>query len=452
MLLLLFGERLLPARKVTLVNVVTLAAADNAIGQPPSNVQPNAAAADPYSAPVAFQASGWFEPDPQPTKVSALISGVVDQVFILEGHAVEEGEVIATLIDDDAKLDLATAQAQHEAARAKAGAHAVNIEVIDATIDALRMRIEAAEALLEYRNFAADRFADAGKETVKELDIIESRQLAVAQEAELAALQAEIRQQQAKRTELETICTQLNAEAKHAETEVARKELALERTRIKAPITGRVMRLLAVPGQQRMLGSENKDSAAIAYLYDPQKLQARIDVPLAEASQIQVGQAVRLRSNFLQDEIFHGVVIRVTGEADLQRNTLQAKVRVTNPSDRLRPEMLCRAEFLKAIATHTNSTNRTNPQSTKPVNYSQANVRLFVPENALLNRNGNQALVWITDASDERLSQQDILLGTEQRDGFIQVQDGLQPGDRVVANPAQDLKAGMRIVASSTTN
>ena len=37
---------------------------------------------------------------------------------------------------------------------------------------------------------------------------------------------------------------------------------------------------------------------------------------------------------------------RIVGEADLQRNTLQAKVRVEDPDHRLRPDMLCRAEFL----------------------------------------------------------------------------------------------------------
>ena len=44
--------------------------------------------------------------------------------------------------------------------------------------------------------------------------------------------------------------------------------------------------------------------------------------------------------------VFEGEVTRITGEADLQRNTSQAKVRITDPIDQLRPEMLCRVEFL----------------------------------------------------------------------------------------------------------
>ena len=57
-----------------------------------------------------FQASGWIEPDPLPVKATALISGVVDEVFVLEGESVGEDDIIATLVDDDAELDLATAE------------------------------------------------------------------------------------------------------------------------------------------------------------------------------------------------------------------------------------------------------------------------------------------------------------------------------------------------------
>ena len=49
---------------------------------------------------------------------------------------------------------------------------------------------------------------------------------------------------------------------------------------------------------------------------------------------------------------FDGRLTRISGEADLQRNTLQVKVQILNPDKRLRPEMLCQAKFFSNLRLH----------------------------------------------------------------------------------------------------
>lgn len=44
-----------------------------------------------FSAPMQFQAAGWFEPDPLPIRATALIDGVVEEVHVLEGASVSKG-------------------------------------------------------------------------------------------------------------------------------------------------------------------------------------------------------------------------------------------------------------------------------------------------------------------------------------------------------------------------
>ncbi len=95
---------------------------------------------------------------------------------------------------------------------------------------------------------------------------------------------------------------------------------------------------------------DDPDSATIAVLFETGKLQARVDVPLADARQLAPGQAAIITSDFLPNTEFRGIVSRIVGTADLQRNTLQAKVRVIDPDPRLRPEMLCRVKFLQTAA------------------------------------------------------------------------------------------------------
>ncbi|MFO0083426.1 MAG: biotin/lipoyl-binding protein, partial [Phycisphaerales bacterium] len=84
--------------------------------------------------PVAVQAPGWIEPAPYAVSVPALAEGVVKEVLVLEGERVEAGQVIARLIDDDARLLLRAAEAtvaerDTDVARARAALATVESQV-----------------------------------------------------------------------------------------------------------------------------------------------------------------------------------------------------------------------------------------------------------------------------------------------------------------------------------
>ena len=189
----------------------------------------------------------------------------------------------------------------------------------------------------------------------------------------------------------------------------------LRDTEIRAPISGRILRLPIAPGQKRMLGMDDPESSTVAILYDPAKLQVRVDVPLADAAQLQVGQATKIRCNLLPDQVFHGKVTRIVGEADIQRNTLQAKVEIQDPLDTLRPEMLCRVEFLEASSGNTTTTRE---------------LVLWIPQAAV---DGND--VWVIAPDSNRVSKRNVELGgvLDQRQEVVA---GLRPGERVVLNPS----------------
>jgi multidrug efflux pump subunit AcrA (membrane-fusion protein) len=91
-----------------------------------------------------LHAAGWIEPDPFPIEVVALTGGVVREVLALEAQPVRAGQVVAKLIDDDARLALAAAQAVVQAAEAElAGAErAAQIEATD-----FERALEVTEAL-----------------------------------------------------------------------------------------------------------------------------------------------------------------------------------------------------------------------------------------------------------------------------------------------------------------
>lgn len=431
---LLFGDRFETGREVELVKVVTIrsqAVAD-------ATTAAKAAEADELSFDGAtlFQASGWVEPDPLILRATTLYSGVVEAVHVLEGERVSKGQLLATMVQDDAKLDLATAEAQLAEAKAALGSSEAAIQANEAFLESKGREVAAAEARRNELKDESDRLSQAGKDVFRESQIRQAALRVESQEAVVDATRSKVKEAEAQLARSLSALDLAKANLARAEAEVGRRELALERTRILSPVDGRIQRLFAAPGKKRMLGMDDPESATIATLYQPEHLQARIDVPLEEAAQLVIGQPVRLRSTLLPDRTFEGRVTRIDGEADLQRNTLQAKVEILNPADKLRPEMLCRAEFLPA------ATSASAPGNTRAA--ASDRVAQYLPETAIIG-NGADAFAWLLDTSGEQFEKRALRLGQERRDGHRLVLDGLRPGDLAVNNPPADLEVGERV-------
>lgn len=433
----LFGDRLLPATPVRTETVVTLR--QTVGGEVAASTGEKI---DPFEAAALFQASGWVEPDPLPVMATALVNGVVETVTVLEGETVKKGDLLATLIREDFDLDLASAEAEMNSLEAEARAHEAAIDAAAAKIKTLHKKVKAGEMKCLELEDRRDRMVRAGRGAISESEIEQAKLMLQTHGTVVEALLAEEVELVAERSRLEAMRATFKADLRKAFTEVARKKLALDRTKILSPIDGIVFHLHAVPGQKRMLDMDDPKSATIAELYQPERLQARIDVPLEEAARLSVGQAVRLRSSFLSDKVFFGTVTRIVGQADLQRNTLQAKVRIEQPDRRLRPEMLCRAEFL-AATTNGEGKDSSKEKASTPTR-AAARVAVFVPESALVDREGSKAAVWTVD-SENRLERRSLTLDSEERDGHLRVREGLRPGDRVVMNPSPAFSEGERV-------
>jgi RND family efflux transporter MFP subunit len=376
---------------------------------------------------MRFQASGWVEPDPLPIKATAMVNGVVAEVHVLEGQQVEKGQPLATLVLEDFEIALKSARENHQMRKAELAAHLNTLDTARHIIAVARAEAEAAAAVVDE---AADRYQRLDRlpdGSVPEGDVIASRSSMQKAQAEKAAAVAAIARDEAELRQLESRTAVMQAAVNAAAIDIERAELDLSRARVTAPATGRVLRLVAVPGQKKMLGMDDPDSATVAVLYDPSNLQVRVDVALADAAGLRIGQKTRIRSSLLPDAVFHGEVTRITGEADLQRNTLQAKVRIEDPSDQLRPEMLCRVECLDAPAADGSGGPSGVPAAT------------WIPQSAHAN-----GVVWVCNPDDKRVRPRTVQAAGESRDGHIRIRDGLRPGEWVVLAPPK-LRDGQRV-------
>ncbi|MSR70412.1 MAG: efflux RND transporter periplasmic adaptor subunit [Phycisphaerales bacterium] len=233
------------------------------------------------------QAPGWIEPAPFPISASALTPGVVREVLVLEGDHVIAGQVVARLIDDSAKLALQRAEAE--------------LLVKDAELAGIADELTRKEQLVAIGGVSV---------------------------GEVARLALRVQ----------------GAKAARAQVASARDEsaLALARTEVRTPAEGVVMARLVTTGSFVGMGPEN---AAVVQIFDPASLQVRTDVPLADAGRLAIGQTAEIQVDALPGQTIRGRVIRLVQQADIAKNTLQAKVLLENPPAGLVPDMLARVRI-----------------------------------------------------------------------------------------------------------
>jgi RND family efflux transporter MFP subunit len=399
---------------------------------------------------AVVQAAGWIEPDPFPTYATALTNGIVEEVLFLEGDAVVRGDVLARLIDEDAQLALERAQAEYRAAEEAWEAnieHVRHLAVSQAALKETRAMLGQARAeLVEQRALLVD--AEAYRDRIKTLlkDDVSTPQQFDSAKADAAAKAARVDSVRNRIAELEAKLARMEAEKTAAEqrhelrTEerqrldlarvaLAEAELRVERMEIRAPIDGVVMERRVEPGSMVMAFSENAEMARTATLYDPERLQVRVDVPLADAAKVGAGQRALVVVEVLPDQTFEGVVSRVTHHADIQKNTLEVKVALDAPDIILKPDMLARVRFLAAQ----------EPDQEAPA----AGLSVFAPENAI--RNGNAWVVTDYDGEEGRAAQRAVETTGAEEEGWVEIAAGLQPGDLVIVSETAGLTTNQRI-------
>ena len=461
--LILYAARdmIQPATRVQTTRAIAVAATTS---DPSTNAPATTAAST-----VVAQAPGWIEPDPYPVFATGLANGVVESVHVLEGDTVQAGQRLVQLVDDDAELALS--QAKAELARAQATQTAAQIDldepielkrgeaVAKAQVDArqaaltrLDAEVASEQARLDELAAAYDRLAALDKQSVSDLMVDEAKYRAQSQRAVLEAmrqrrpeLQAQLETAKAEhaaakrnlelKTQLKRTHDEAVASRDAAQTAVEEARLRLDRMTIHSPVDGVVMARLVSPGSKIMLDMDSPHSAHVIHLYDPQKLQVRVDVPLADAAKVGLGQRAEIIVDVLPDVVFQGEVTRLVHQADISKNSVQFKVAVKDPSPLLKPDMLARVKFFSGESAPTTSQASSSAAVGSPV---------AIQQSAIIEQ-GEQRFVWWISPTTQRIEKRSVTLGPPRGDGSVTVTAGLNPGDLLVDQPDPDLQDNQRV-------
>jgi RND family efflux transporter MFP subunit len=164
----------------------------------------------------------------------------------------------------------------------------------------------------------------------------------------------------------------------------------------------------------------NAGSTLLFRVAQTNTLRTYINVPQTNASSIRVGQSARLNVSNLPERSFTGRVARTANSLDPNSRTMLVEIEMPNASGALLPGMYAEVDL---------SNTRADPP-------------LLVPGDALIVRaDGTQVAVV---GPDDTVHLQKIQLGRDYGDR-LEVLSGLHQGDRIIANPGDTAREGVKI-------
>ncbi len=249
-------------------------------------------------------APGRVEPGSGEIRLSPPAPGQIARVLVTPNDKVFAGELLVRFDDEEARTRLVEAQAQvlmRQRARE------------DETKKGPADRRRAGDAVAEGERALADAQArlDQAVESAREAGGRPAEDgVVTAARSALVTARDELR----KRREALSAAEQAAALPNFPESEVdiARANLslariALERTRVRAPIEGQVLQVNARPGEAAPASAQ----APLVVLGDVSSLRVRAELDERDLGKIRIGQAASVRANAFKDRTFAGKVARI---------------------------------------------------------------------------------------------------------------------------------------------
>ena len=215
-----------------------------------------------------------------------------------------------------------------------------------------------------------------------------------------------------------------SAETKETVAQVGLIRAQIAKKTVRAPFAGRLGL------RQVNLGQILQEGDAIVSLQTQGSVYVDFSIPQQQLVHLQPEMPVRVMADTAPGEIFDGRVLAVSPEVDAATRNVRVRALVDEPRDRLNAGMFARVEVILP------DRQDVLPVIATAVVYATFGDSVFVIEQQSNAQGGEPEQV---------LRQQFVQLGRSRGD-FVDVVDGLQPGDTIVSTGAFKLGSGMKVV------
>jgi RND family efflux transporter MFP subunit len=331
------------------------------------------------------------------TVISAEVEGRVLEVVADLGDAVDKGQPLVRISDEEQKYVVEQNEAQLRMALERLGLNSDKDRLQDVreTSDVRRAQADLTEAEQRYKRTRT--LVDQGIGSQQELDQSQQRYKA----AQAAYDQAVNNVRNVMR----------EAERSKAVLELQRKKL--RDTTVYAPFAGRVKERQVTPG------AFVRPNTPLVTLVKIDPIRLRLEVPERMAPWVRVGQVAQVAVEAFGDREFVGKIWRISPTVDQSKRTFIVEALIDNPVGDLKPGSYAKARV------PTNKTEHIRVVTSRAVNYVLGSNKAYVV-------NGNTV-----DAREVKLGDR---FGNE-----VEIVEGLQDGELVAVTQLNRLDTGTRV-------
>ena len=259
-------------------------------------------------------------------QVGSQVSGQLKEVLVDFNSAVKKSQVIARIDPDSFALRVNQAMADVEAARATVLTQSANVAALHAEVSRARVGLADAERefqrnkMLHEKNFVSAAALDKAEFAYRTAQ----EQVKVAQ-AQLAVGESQVRN--------------VEALVKQRDSQLSQAKVDLDRTTIRAPVDGIVVKKSVEPGQTVAASLQAPELFVIAQ--DLRQMQVDTSIDEAEVGRIREGQPATFTVDSFPGRVFRGTVGQLRKAALVVQNvvTYTAVIATSNPNLELFPGM-----------------------------------------------------------------------------------------------------------------
>ncbi|MBL8731917.1 MAG: efflux RND transporter periplasmic adaptor subunit [Planctomycetes bacterium] len=405
--------------------------------------------------------------------IQAEVAGVITEVLVKEGDHVDKGAVLLKLEDLQLRAEVDAARAQVGAAEADAKNAEVGVATAEANVAAERTNVAGVKVECAQAKVSSDR-AEASfrrKEELFQSKLIGNEEYEVATaETRLAQQRLEFAKARFDQAEanLRVVETRVDAakavrdaalrRVESAQAALARAVDMLDKTVLRAPLSGLITKLEVEKGERAVPGFQSNPIATLMTIADMSVIEAEIQVAEADIIEVRLGAEAEVEVDAMRDRKLQGVVTEI-GQSPIQSSAsgsgqnqegkeFKVVVRLTAPPPELRTGLTATAEIVTATRTNVlvvpftaqvepdveldNDGNYVAPAEPKE---GEAEVELTAAQ-----RQQRKPKKGVYLRQDGKARFRPVTFGVIGETQDIEVLDGLVEGDEVVIGPAATLR------------
>lgn len=208
-----------------------------------------------------------------------------------------------------------------------------------------------------------------------------------------------------------------------AQLEQARAALAVARkqlrdTEIKSPVAGEIQRKFVNKG------AYVEFPTPVFTVVDNRRLELESPVASADLAPIRSGQPVTFTVNSYPGVQFEGRVLEILPAVDEATRSAKVRIQVNNPGGRLKAGMFAEGEILTGVNGNA----------------------IVIPSAAVYRDDRTAKSSYVFVVENGRAVKRQVRIGRE-RDSKLEILEGLQPGDQLIAEQSIEIAEGVRVQA-----